>query len=131
MRGAFGEGAVKRGRRRYSTCLSGSGRRRQAVSHGAEPNELAEALEAHGRRLFAGFSYLDLVRRLGTGGPFLPLHSRNKLGSLRAFVPSCSASQAPRRGSDASPANRRKVRARIGLHRSALRRVALGSNHAD
>lgn len=67
MDGHFGEGALRRGRRRYSTCLSGAARRRQALRVEAV-DELAEALEDEGRRLFGGLTYAELTQPLSPNG---------------------------------------------------------------
>jgi DNA-binding MarR family transcriptional regulator len=67
MRGHFGEGALRRGRRRYSTCLSGAARRRQAARVNGM-NELEEALENEPRRLFGGLTYAELTQPLGADG---------------------------------------------------------------
>jgi DNA-binding MarR family transcriptional regulator len=61
MRGHFGEGALRRGRRRYSTCLSGTARRRQALRIEAV-DELADALENETRHLFGGLTYTELIQ---------------------------------------------------------------------
>ena len=83
MRGSFGQGALTRGRRRHSTCLSGTGRRRQAARRAAGTNELAEALEAESRYLFAGRTNADLIQALGAPGRLL--HSQRRRPSpLRA-----------------------------------------------
>jgi hypothetical protein len=66
MSGSFGQGALARGRRHYSTCLSGTGRQRQAATRAAGPNDLAEALEAEARLRFSGRKSDDLIRTLGT-----------------------------------------------------------------
>jgi hypothetical protein len=66
MRGVFGQGALMRGRARHSTCLSGKARRRQAAQQAAGPNELAEALEANARHLFAGLTPGDVIQVLRT-----------------------------------------------------------------
>src|SRR5215211_2035248 len=50
MQGSFGRGVLKRALKRYSTCLSGTARARQARI--AKPDALAEALEAEMRSLF-------------------------------------------------------------------------------
>lgn len=78
MVGAFGEGALTRGRRRYSTCLSGDARRRQAARRAAGTNELVEALEANARRLFGGLTYAELTPPLGPDGKPPPLRLRTR-----------------------------------------------------
>jgi DNA-binding MarR family transcriptional regulator len=75
MRGHFGEGALRRGRRRYSTCLSGAARRRQAARVNGM-NELEEALENETRRLFGGLTYAELTPPLGPEGKLPPLRVR-------------------------------------------------------
>jgi len=78
MRGHFGEGALKRGRRRYSTCLNRAARRRQRLRIPAA-DELADALEDETRRLFGGLTYAELTQPLGPGGrlPFqVPMRKR-------------------------------------------------------
>jgi DNA-binding MarR family transcriptional regulator len=75
MRGHFGEGALRRGRRRYSTCLSGTARRRQALRIEAV-DELADALENETRHLFGGLTYAELTQ-LGPDGR-LPFRVRRR-----------------------------------------------------
>jgi DNA-binding MarR family transcriptional regulator len=78
MRGHFGEGALRRGRRRYSTCLSGAARRHQALRIQAV-DELADAFEKETRRLFGGLTYAELTQPLGPDGrlPFrVPTRTR-------------------------------------------------------
>jgi hypothetical protein len=61
LRGHFGEGALRRGRRRYSTCLSGTARRRQALRIEAV-DELADAFENETRHLFGGLTKAELTQ---------------------------------------------------------------------
>ena len=51
MSGTFGRTALRRGRRLYSTCLSGRARTRQAARREAAQNPLAKVLEARVRTL--------------------------------------------------------------------------------
>jgi hypothetical protein len=87
MGGYFGEGALRRGRRRYSTCLSGAARRCQALRVEAV-DELAEAVEDEGRRLFGGLTFAELTQPLDPNGrlPFrIPLRTRTRFDArLRA-----------------------------------------------
>jgi DNA-binding MarR family transcriptional regulator len=95
MRGVFGEGALKRGRRRYSTCLSGGARRRQAARRVQGPSELAEALEATDAASSPDSRISIAFRRSGpTVGFCRSTFAISRLVSLLAFAPSCSASQA-------------------------------------
>jgi DNA-binding MarR family transcriptional regulator len=67
MRGHFGESALGRGRRRYSTCLSATARRRQANRINAA-DALAEATEDETRRLFGGLTFAELTQPIGRNG---------------------------------------------------------------
>jgi Winged helix DNA-binding domain len=66
--GMFGQGALERGRRLHSTCLSSAGRRRQAARRQAAENPLAEAVEAEARQLFGGIDTTELARQFIAGG---------------------------------------------------------------
>jgi DNA-binding MarR family transcriptional regulator len=66
MQGSFGQSLLKRARKRYSTCLSGSARARQARM--GEPTPLAEALEAQARSLFGSIDTAELTRQFIAGG---------------------------------------------------------------
>jgi hypothetical protein len=68
MVGSFGRAALERGRRCYSTCLSGASRRRQAARRARAENPLATTLEAEARSLFAGVDTALLTRQFIAGG---------------------------------------------------------------
>jgi hypothetical protein len=76
--GGFGRAALERGRRCYSTCLGGASRRRQAARRARAENPLAQALEAEGRRLFAGVDTALLTGQFIAGGGFGTLRRRRK-----------------------------------------------------
>jgi hypothetical protein len=62
--GGFGRAALRRGRRLYSTCLSGKARERQAARREAADNPLARTLEAEARHLYGGPEAEGLIREL-------------------------------------------------------------------
>lgn len=68
MEGAFGRGLLTRARKRYSACLSGTARARQARM--TEPSPLAEVLEAQTRSLFGRLDTAELTRQFIAGGGF-------------------------------------------------------------
>jgi len=84
MFGSFGRAALDRGRRCYSTCLSGASRRRQAARRARAENPLAQALELEARRLFAGIDTARLTRQFIAGGGFGTLRRRHKGSPFRA-----------------------------------------------
>ena len=84
MQGTFGRGALKRGRKRYSTCLSGTARVHQARF--AEPNPLAEALEAEIRSLFGNVDAAELTRKFIMGGGFGTVRRLNKRSPFRTTL---------------------------------------------
>jgi hypothetical protein len=84
--GSFGRAALERGRRCYSTCLSGASRRRQAARRARAENPLAQALETEGRRLFAGVDRALLTRQFVAGGGFGTLRRRHKRSRFRASL---------------------------------------------
>jgi hypothetical protein len=86
MVGSFGQAALQRGRRCYSTCLSGASRRRQAAPRARAENPLAQALEAEGRRLFAGVDTALLTRQFIAGGGFGTLTLLHKRSRFRASL---------------------------------------------
>jgi hypothetical protein len=82
--GMFGQGALERGRRIHSTCLSGTGRRRQAARRQAAENPLAQALEAEARHLFGGVDTAELTRQFIASGGFGTLRRIQKRSRFRA-----------------------------------------------
>lgn len=68
MAGSFGRTALARGRRLYSTCLSGSARRRQAAKRLAADNPLAKAVEGEARHPFGDAQTDRLLQELVTSG---------------------------------------------------------------
>jgi DNA-binding PadR family transcriptional regulator len=84
--GIFGQGALMRGRRYYSTCLSGAGRRRQAARRQAAENPLAETLEAEARSLFGGLDTVELTRQFIAGGGFGTGKRLHKRSPFRAML---------------------------------------------
>jgi hypothetical protein len=124
MRGSFGQGALARGRRRHSTCLSGTGRRRQAAQRAAGRNELAEVLEAERRYLFAGRTNADLIQALGGPGRLLPLHSqRRKPSPFRARLQAELLGEGHRDPRGEAP--------RSDFFRARLQAELLGEGHRD
>ena len=89
-------GALRRGRRRYSTCLSGAARRRQAARIEAI-DELAETLENETRRLFGGLTLAELTPPLGADGRPPPLRLRTRTASIRGTPARRTPWRAPRR----------------------------------
>jgi hypothetical protein len=84
MVGSFGGAALQRGRRCYSTCLSGASRRRQAARRARAENSLAQALEAEARSLFAGVDTALLTRQFMAGGGFGTLRRLRERSAFRA-----------------------------------------------
>jgi hypothetical protein len=68
--GSFGHGALVRGRRLYTTSLSGDARRRHAARREAAESPLARAREEEARYLFGGPGTDEMLRQLMTVGSF-------------------------------------------------------------
>ena len=88
MTGNFGRTPLKRGRRLYSTCLSGRGRTRQAARRKAAQNPLAIAREAQARTLFGGAQAERTLRSLVAAGGLLTTrrtHRQSPLGRTLRF----------------------------------------------
>jgi hypothetical protein len=86
MVGSFGRAALERGRRCYSTSLSGASRRLQAARRARAENPLAQAFEAEGRSLFAGIDTALLTRQFMAGGGFGTLRRRRERSPFRAML---------------------------------------------
>jgi hypothetical protein len=87
MAGTLGRTALKRGRRLYSTCLSGRARTRQAAKRQAAPNPLAIALEARARTLYGGAHADRTLRHVVAAGGLLTrrTHRRSPLARTLRF----------------------------------------------